>query len=874
VSVAEQVEAGALVERAASIATLNALLAGVRSSLAGRLVAVGGEAGVGKTALLRAFCGLHDTAVRTLWGVCEPLRTPRPLGPFLDVAQVTGGELQELVAGGARPHEVAVALLQELKGRRPTVLVLEDLHWADEATLDVMTLLAARIGAAPALVLASYRDDELNRAEQLRQFLGELVRRSGRLKVEPLSQAGVTALARTHGVDVEALYRRTSGNPFFVVEVLASGGEQIPETVRDAVLARAARLSERARRLLEAVAVVPGPVEVWLLELLAGELVDRVDECVSSGVLSAGRTHVAFRHELARLAIEDRIPPHHRLALHRAALAALAGRDGDSALLAHHADAAGDVEGVLRWAPQAGERAARAGAHREAAEQYARALRFADGQPLKVRAELLQRRADECYTIAQFDAAIAAQKEALDCHRRLGDPRGEGNSLRSLSRLLFFAGRSAEAEPMTLEAVKLLEQVSPGRELAMAYGNVSQRRMVVDDADAAAVWGHRALALAEHLEDSEALVYALTNLGAAEFHAAPETGRLTLERALALARHNGLEEYAGRAFLQLALCPMRERNLALTDGYVEAGLAYCSERGLDTWALYLLALRARLELALGRWDAAADSAALVLQDPRSAQVARSWALATRGLIRARRGDAEASDPLEQADALARSNGELERIGLVAAARAEAAWLLGDAAAVEKVTDDALSLALHRQMPWYVGELAYWRWQASVRDERPGGVVAEPYRLSMAGDAVGAAEQWRAIGCPYEAALAQAESGDPAAVRQSIDELQQLGARPAAALVARRLRDRGVRGVPRGPRPQTRENPAGLTTRELEVLALLAEGLRNAQIAERLVVSERTVDHHVSAVLRKLGVRTRGEAGAEAVRLGLASLSAG
>ena len=830
---------------------------------------VGGEAGVGKTALLRAFCAAQGAAVRILWGVCEPLQTPRPLGPFLDVAQMTGGELAERVAGGARPHEVAVALLQELRGARPTVLVLEDLHRADEATLDVMTLLATRIGSAPALVLASYRDDERDRPGQLRHFLGELVRRPARLKVEPLSQAGVAALARARGVNAEELYRRTGGNPFFVAEVLATAGEEIPETVRDAVLARTARLSEPARRLLEAVAVVPGDVDVWLLELLAGELMDRVDECVCTGVLSSGRAHVAFRHELARLAVEEAIPPHRRLALHRAALAALAGRDGDPALLAHHADAAGDTEGVLRWAPQAAERAARAGAHREAAEQYARALRFADGQDIQMRAELLQGRADECYMTAQFDAAIAAQQEALQCHRRRGDPRGEGNSLRSLSRLLFFAGRTAEAEPMALEAVELLERVPPGHELAMAYGNVSQRRMVLDDAEAAAMWGQRALGLARRLGDTEALVYALTNLGAAEFHASPDAGRRTLERALALAQRHGLEEYAGRAFLQLALCPAHERSFAQADDYLAAGLAYCSERGLDTWALYLLALRARLELALGRWEAAADSAALVLHDPRSAPVARSWALTTRGLIRARRGDAEASGPLEQAHTLVRSTGELERIGLVAAARAEAAWLRGDTAAVKPLTDEALSLALQRRMPWAVGELAYWRWQAGARDEIPAGATAEPYRLSMADDAAGAAERWRMIGCPYEAALALAESGDAAAVREAIDELQQLGARPAAALIARRVRARGIRGLPRGPRPRTRENPAGLTGRELDVLSLLALGLRNGQIAERLVVSERTVDHHVSAILRKLGVRTRGEAGAEAVRLGLA-----
>jgi DNA-binding CsgD family transcriptional regulator/tetratricopeptide (TPR) repeat protein len=841
-----------LLERDEPLAFLDGLLAGIRTGAAGRLVLVAGEAGVGKTALLRRFC--DAAGVRVLWGAGEPLRTPRPLGPLLDVADATGGELAELVGGGARPHEVAAALLREL--RTPAVLVLEDVHWADEATLDVLTLLAARLGPAPALVLASYRDDE-------GFVLGEVVRRPARLKLEPLSAAAVAELAAPHGADPDELHRRTGGNPFFVIEALAAGGERLPDTVREAVLARAARLSDPARRLLEAVAVVPGPAELWLLDRLAGELVEHLGECLDSGMLTAGRTHVAVRHELARLAIEDATPSHRRLALHRAALAAHGDRAPDAARLAHHADAARDADAVLRWAPEAAERAAASGAHREAAAQYARALAYATELPQ--RAELLRRRADECYMAAQFDAAIEAQREALECHRRAGDPRREGDALRSLSRLLFFAGRTAEAEPVVLEAVELLERLPPGHELAMAYGNVSQRRMVVDDGEAAAEWGARALALADRLGDVEARVYALTNIGGAHMQTGRDEGRVMLERALALARDHGLEEYAGRAHLQLALCSLRNRRFGLAATHLDEGLAYCDERGLDTWRLYLLASRARLELDRGAWDDAAATAAEVLRDPRGAPVARGWALTVLGLVRARHGDPDAAGALDEAHAIVAGTGELMRIGPVAAARAEAAWLAGDEAAVERVTSAALALARKRRSPWPAGELAYWRRQAGLRDEVD---AARPYALSLAGDWAGAAQAWREIGCPYEAALALADSDDDQIVLAAIDELERVGARPAARVVARRLRERGVRRVPRGPRPRTRENPAGLTARELEVLALLAEGLRNAQIAERLVLSEKTVGHHVSAVLRKLDARSRGEAATKALRLGL------
>jgi DNA-binding CsgD family transcriptional regulator/tetratricopeptide (TPR) repeat protein len=599
--------------------------------------------------------------------------------------------------------------------------------------------------------------------------------------------------------------------------------------------------------------------------------VDRLEECLSSGMLTAGTRTVAFRHELARHAIEEAIPPDRRLALQREALGALESRSGDAAdfaRLAYHADCAGDAEAVLEWAPLAAERARAAGAHREAADQYDRAIRFADREAPNRRAELLQLRADECFTTDQFAPAIEAQEAALELRRRAGDDLGEGDALRSLSKMLRYVGRTREAQTAALAAVGILEPLRPGRELALAYCNASYVSLSVEDADRAVTWATRALKLAQRVHDNDALVYALTNLAVVDFRAGAPEGQLKLERVLELAQQHGLEDHIGRAFANLVVWPLRHRMLTVAARYLEAGLGYCTERGLDTWRLYLSALRVRLELDLGRWDEAANSATLVLRDPRSAPVPRGWALAGLGLLRARRGDPDASAPLEQARSLAHGTGELQRIAPGAAATAEHAWLSGDHAAVEQATDAALALALDRKAPWVVGELAYWRWAAGVRDGFAPELAAEPYRLSIAGDWAGAAERWREIGCPYESGLALAESDDGIALRQALERLQALGAQPAAAIVARRLRERGVRGVPRGPRPSTRENPAGLTARELEVLALLADGLRNAQIAARLIVSEKTVDHHVSAILRKLGVHTRAQAAAEAARLSL------
>jgi DNA-binding CsgD family transcriptional regulator len=226
--------------------------------------------------------------------------------------------------------------------------------------------------------------------------------------------------------------------------------------------------------------------------------------------------------------------------------------------------------------------------------------------------------------------------------------------------------------------------------------------------------------------------------------------------------------------------------------------------------------------------------------------------------------------LDEALVLATGTGEAQRLGPTAAARAEAAFLEGDPGRALDAVEDALEVALlpgRWSRPWLLDELAYWRWRAGGSRQPPEG-AALPFALQVVGDWEAAAERWRALGCPYEAATALADSDQEAPLRTALAEFERLGARPAAALAGRRLRELGVRGLARGPRRATRANPANLTARELEVLALVAEGLRNADIARRLFISAKTVDHHVSAILGKLGVRSRREAAAAAARLGI------
>jgi predicted ATPase len=355
--VVSAVAAGRLLERESFLAALDEARRQAEAG-SGRLVFVTGEAGVGKTALVRRFCAESETEARVLEGACDALFTPRPLAPLADVAAETGGALAELIERDARPHELLAAVIEDLH-RRATVLVLEDLHWADEATLDVLRLLGRRIEAAGALVIATFRDDELHPGHPLRLVLGGLASAPGveRLRLPPLTLEAVRELATEHDVDIEELFARTRGNPFFVTEVLAGGKPTVPPTVRDAVLARASHLAPDARRVLDAVSVVPPRAELPLLEALCPQAPVRLDDCLASGMLVAEGDAVAFRHDLARIAIEESINPLERVSLHRRALSALRASGANTERLAHHAEAAGDVDAVLEFAPAAAARA-------------------------------------------------------------------------------------------------------------------------------------------------------------------------------------------------------------------------------------------------------------------------------------------------------------------------------------------------------------------------------------------------------------------------------------------------------------------------------------------------------------------------------------
>jgi DNA-binding NarL/FixJ family response regulator len=861
-----------LVERDDELAVLEHAF---ETATAGRggIALVTAEAGGGKTALIDRFCACRPQRARVLRGACDPLLTPRPLGPIHDFAPGAGSQLTERLVGDAVPYQVAAGLLEELRDNGPTVVVIEDVHWADEATLDVLSVLARRIESIGVLIVLSYRDAAVDAAHPLRVVLGSIATGVAltRLPLAPLSHEAVGELAEPFGLDAEELHEVTGGNPFFVTEVIASGGDDIPATVRDAVLARAARLSPEARAVLEAAAVAATPLaELWLVEALSGEIDARLDECIASGMLVDSGGAVAYRHELARLAIEESLPTARRLSLHRSALEALTSRRLDEvnlARIAHHADGAGDAEAVLRFAPAAGAYAASVGAHREAAGQYARALRHADALPPREVAELLRRRSRECYLTDQADEAIDALQREVAIHRKLGDRAKTGETLAKLSTISWCPGRGEEARTIGRQAVALLEQLPPGPELAGAYANLAFLQGWAADHEGANQWARRALDLAETLEEPSVLCQALVVVAWRVLPRDRERGLALVERATALAKEHGFEEHLGDTYLARAESAVWAYQDDVARLAFEEGLTYCRTHGNDITELYLLAGRAEFELDVGRWSDAAESATLVLGRRAVSTYPRTTALWVLALVRARRGDPGAPALLADARALAHPTREVGRIVSVALAGAEIAWLRGCTGEAAEATDDALELAIEAGSAGDIVRIQAWRRRAGIK-ERLHAVPEGPYELELSGDAAGAAALWREFGRPYDAALALADVGTEEALRESLEALTALGARGAAAIVSRRLRALGARDIPRGPRRATRLNAAGLTARQSEVLALLATGLRNAEIAERLFLSQRTVDNHVAAILGKLGADNRVGAVAKAAELGL------
>ncbi len=846
-------------------AELKALVDACGEAVAGRgsAVLVVAEAGGGKSSLVRALRERIDDGAAFLVGGCEPLSVPVPLAPLRELAAAAGAPSLPELSGHDR-FALAVSLLDVIRAGGPAVVVVEDLHWADPATLDVIRLLVRRVEEAQIVVVLTYRDEELGANPQVAMLIGDLAtsRALRRLVLPPLSESAIGELAQAAGLDPEQLAAMTSGNPFLVVEAVAAGGA-MPASVREATMARVARLGPDARGIVEVAAVLGQRVSPQLLGEVVADSAEATEEAIARGVLVAEGESLGFRHELTRQAIEDSISPQRRAELHARVLAALAGAAGvDPARLADHAERAGLAAEAGRYAELAAAEAERVGALREVSLQLGRALRNDATADPAARFELLLRYVRATNFAGNLEEGRLAAEEAV----RLAEDRlgaGEqGRALTVLAWALWSLDRVAEAKRASESAVEVLSAPDEVGELARAWSADLRIQAVAFDPGAVIASAPEAMGLAVRAGLEDVRIDMAISLGLALGHRGRPEARSELAEALDAARANGLPYQTIRAYVNAIDVAAEFRDHGTVDALAGAAL----ER-LDVFQTAIprenvLISVARSLLDRGRYDDAIEHA---LRGRRSWHGGVPVALALEALIRARRGESGADVLLRQAwDGIAELP-EGWRHGLIRVALAEEAWLRGDLEAALAQVRVGLAARYAGQLARSSGELALWALRCGEPVEAPAD-APPPVRHELAGDWRGAREEWRRLEAPYEQALAALPGGD-ADAREAMATLQRLGAAASARAFSRERARRGAR-APRGPRRSTLANKAGLTRREQEVLAQLAQGATNPAIARALHLSERTVAHHVSSILAKLAVPTRMAAVEAARRDGL------
>ncbi len=819
----------------------------------GGLVLVGGEAGIGKSSLVRLLQDQVGEQMPFLVGACEPLSVPIPLGPLRELAEAAGAaDLAELDSDDRLL--LMRGLLSALQNRAPAVAVIEDAHWADPLTLDLLRLLARRIERLAIAMVVTFRDDEVGANPSLGQLLGDLATAPAvrRIMLSPLSEAAVTEMADRAGRELGELAAVTGGNPFLVVETLAAHGG-VPATVRDAALARASRLRPAARDVVAVAAVIGQRFDFALLEAVAPGSGEAVEEALAGGVLVAQATRLGFRHELIREAIEASISPPRRAELHAQVVTALSRAAGtvDNARLAHHAELGGLAAEASRYARLAADEAARVGALRETRLQAERALRLSEGLSPEERFELLllYSRATNFASTRLEDAAEAAE-QAIALADELGDPVRQGRGLILLAWACWSLDRLPDAKAAAEQAIALLEPTGNVPELARAVSTDVRMEASAFDPQAAIEAGARARALAKESGVEETRIDVEISIALARGHRGERQALAELERTLASAKRAGLTVQVVRAYVNSVVLGVALREHAFVDRVASEALELFDEYGATIPGYALELFYARSLLDRGRWEEALATATRTDRDWVS-ETPVAWAM--QALIRLRRGDPEALTLLEQAWRELEARPEGSRHGLLRCALVEAAWLRDDrGSALAQLRSAGESSAVQR-FARTGGELAVWASRLGTKLEPPPGMLA-PVSLELEGDWRRAIQAWRELEAPYEAALA-ALPGDDRSAREALTTLHRLG---AAATARAFSRDRAARGErpSRGPRRTTLANPAGLTRREQEVLEQMATGATNHAIAATLHLSERTVAHHVSAILGKLGAHNR------------------
>lgn len=858
-----------LLERQAELRDLRLAMRRARRG-SGTLVLVSGDAGIGKTRLLTDFVAEVATTARVLVGSCDNLLTPRVLGPFRDMARDTVGALDGL--GVADRDAFIDALLVEMSFRgRPALVIVEDVHWADGASLDVVRYLARRIERLPAVLVLSYRDEELSEDHPLRRVIGTLAGSVVvHLELVGLSDAVVARAAEVIGLAAAPVVAAVGGNPFYLTEVLAAPGTAVPPSVRHAVLLRFSTLPEACRSALQLLAVVPNGAEMWLVAAILAGVADLavLEPAERRGIVRLSHGRLRFRHELARRVMDESLPASRRRDHHGRVLRALVAGGAEPSRLVHHAVAAGDEPAVARFAAMAAVDAANAESHRETAAFAQLALERTARLGLLEVAQLEGLAAFALYAMNRFGAAAAHAERAARIWDRYGTaPLELGEALLSSARMHVLVAEPAAARAEALRALDILRPLGSSRTLALCLSTLGAQDAVQGRLDTAASWSQQAFELARQTGSADVAARAQGYLGITRVALGDSAGFADLEQAVDTAGEIDHGESLTVTANDLAGLLIRSGRPLEAEPYLDIAQRAASRHSLDAALFEVETQRCHVLMLRGEWTDAQRRLRTLMDGGDDPGVNLSNPLALLGRMLARRGDPEAATLIDRAWAIASATGEDQKMAVAGAARIEQAWLSGDGVAVRRIGAELLALAERTCHLYLCGEVLRYLRRTGLPVESVPRVPAV-FTAGIAGHWQKAARLWEQGGNPYEQALELTESPDMSTVAEGLRILDGLGAAAAASVVRRLRRREGVRGLPRGPRATTKANPGRLTVRQVEVVGLLAEGRTNGEIAARLYLSRRTVDNHVAAVLSRLGVAGRRDAVAIASSLGL------
>jgi len=749
-------------------------------------------------------------------------------------------------------------------------VIFEDIHWADEATLDFIKFLGRRIAQLPCLFILTYRDNEIHSRHPLRNVLGQLNADSfTRIQLPPLSRQAVDKLAQEKGYNGEDVYTISGGNPFYVTEILAGYSLGVPDNIKDSILSVYHRLDETTKHIWEVLSVLPTAFDVNYLEKLEPTFASAIENCLETKILIHEKGLIFFKHELYRRTVETALSPLVRVSLHKKILALLLEnlvRDKKIEQIVHHAKNANEYDLVVLYAPIAARHAASVGSHIEAAKLYLSAIEYYQGDKKELLIRFYEDYAYECYLTNQIKEAIVYTGKSLNLWKQQNEKEKIGNCMRFLSRLWWFDGNRKQAESYGGQAIAVLDHLPASSAKAMAYSNMSQLMMLSDQPAECISWGEKAIAMAKELDDEETLCHALNNVGDVQIRirSSKDKGIHLLEQSLELALKHSYHEHAARAYTNLGHNGMLIKDFDFAEKALEAGIQYCEERDLDSWTMYMQSTMSRLKLETGEWEEAYRIADTLLKNEVQSPPIKIHALVVAGTIKMRKGETDALPLLLEAKTKAFATMELQRIIPALVALLEYEWITGTNHIDAETLGGTIQMVQQMGNLYENSEFAFWLEKAR-NQQLPLREFYEGYQLSNPSAIRKAVTVWEKSGCPYHQALALFE-GDEDDKRRAISIIHRLGAMAVYEKLKFEMRSSGIKSIPRGLRKTTQSNPALLTDRELDVLQLLNQGMQNKEIAGRLFISAKTVDHHISNIFFKLEVNSRTKAVQEAIRL--------